>query len=158
MSSMATTTDPQSSVYDAVGGMTGLLALAHAWHERCLADPLAAHPFSHGGHPAHLERLASYWGEALGGPPTYTRAMGDESHARRLHAGNGDHPDLDARCLELFVEAVDQVTTDPRLRATLVDYFAWANTEAMTAYPQSPDDVPDDLALPHWSWDGPVTP
>ena len=58
------------TVHDAAGGDAGLLALARAWHARCLADPVASHPFGHGGlHPQHVERLAAYWGEALGGPP-----------------------------------------------------------------------------------------
>jgi hemoglobin len=36
-----------------------------------------------------------------------------------------------------------------------MDWFAWMTT-AMAAYPRSPDDVPDDLPLPAWSWNGPV--
>jgi hemoglobin len=48
-----------------------MLALAHSWHERCVADPEAEHPFSHAGlHPQHAERLAAYWDEMLGGPDT----------------------------------------------------------------------------------------
>lgn len=146
----------EPSIYAAAGGADALVALAHAWHDRCLADPLAAHPFTHPGqHPLHLDRLAAYWAEALGGPATYTGALGDESHVRRLHAGNGDHPELDQACLDAFAAAVDDVLPDDaRLRATVVAYFTWANG-AMTAYPDSPDDVPPDLAVPHWSWDGP---
>ena len=37
------------TVHDAAGGRAGLLALARAWHARCLADPVASHPFGHGG-------------------------------------------------------------------------------------------------------------
>lgn len=146
------------TIYDAVGGDTVLLVLAHAWHERCLADPVARHPFSHGGgHPLHLERLAAYWAEALGGPAAYSATMGDESDVRRLHAGNGEHPDLDQRCLEAFAAAVHDVVPDqPGLRETLVAYFTWANEQAMTAYPDSPDDVPAGLTVPLWSWDGPA--
>ena len=55
-----------STVYEAAGGDAGLLALARAWHERCLSDPVASHPFEHGDlHPQHVERLAAYWAEAL---------------------------------------------------------------------------------------------
>jgi hemoglobin len=36
----------------------------------------------------------------------------------------------------------------------LHDYFAWATTTTMAAYPDSADDVPEDLQIPHWSWDG----
>jgi hemoglobin len=146
------------TVYDAAGGYDGLLALAHAWHDRCMADPVVSHAFVQPGqHPHHLERLAAYWGEALGGPPTYTQGMGDETHVLRLHAGNGEHEEMDRRAEACFAAAVDDVGlgADPRLAATLTGYFTWANV-AMAAHPRSPDDVAPGLPLPHWSWDGPV--
>ena len=98
------------TVHDAAGGHAGLLALARAWHARCLADPVASHPFGHGGlHPQHVERLAAYWGEALGGPPAYTDTMGDEAGVLRMHAGNGTHRELDALVVQLFDGAMDDV-------------------------------------------------
>jgi hemoglobin len=65
------------TIYEAAGGHDAFLRLAHAWHARCLADPIVSHAFSHGYHPQHTERLAAYWAEALGGPPSYTSSMGD---------------------------------------------------------------------------------
>lgn len=63
----------ERSVYDAAGGSAALGRLAAAWHHRCLQDPVVSHAFSHPGlHPQHVERLAAYWGEALGGPAGYT--------------------------------------------------------------------------------------
>lgn len=59
----------RESVYDVIGGAAGVLRLAHAWHERVLADPVVSHAFSHGYRDDHSERLAAYWGEQLGGPP-----------------------------------------------------------------------------------------
>ena len=58
------------TIYEAAGGDQAFLNLAHAWHERCLADSVVSHAFSHGYHPQHTERLAAYWAEALGGPPS----------------------------------------------------------------------------------------
>ena len=49
-----------------------VLARTRRWHELCLADPMAAHPFEHGLHPRHDERLAAYLAEAVGGPALYT--------------------------------------------------------------------------------------
>jgi hypothetical protein len=66
------------TIYDAAGGRQAFLALAHAWHARCLADPIVSHAFSHGYHPQHSERLAAYWAEALGGPSDYTASISDE--------------------------------------------------------------------------------
>jgi hemoglobin len=149
--------DPMTTVYEAVGGEAGLRALAGAWHARCLADPVASHPFSHGGlHPAHVERLAAYWGEALGGPTTFTDSMNDEAAVLRMHAGNGTHRELDALVVDLFDAAMDDVgLTDHRVRTVLHDYFAWS-TDRMGGHPDSPDSVADDVRLPHWDWDGPV--
>ena len=77
-------------MYDAAGGAEGVLALAHAAHERVLADPVVSHAFEHGYRADHTERLAAYWGEQLGGPAAYTATMGDQSQVVRLHSGNGD--------------------------------------------------------------------
>ncbi|MGA8040357.1 MAG: group II truncated hemoglobin [Acidimicrobiia bacterium] len=143
------------TVFEAVGGADGLLALAHAWHERCLADPVMEHPFSHPGqHPEHLERLAAYWGEALGGPARYTDAMGDETLVLRMHAGNGEHVEMDRRAVACFDAALTDVgITDDPLRALLHDYFQWS-TDRMAENPETPDTVPEGVPLPKWSWDG----
>jgi hemoglobin len=144
------------TVYEAAGGTVGLLALAAAWHARVMADEVVSHAFSHGYHPLHTERLAAYWAEALGGPPAYSGTYGDESSVVRLHSGNGPHDDMDRRAITCFDEAlVDAgLAGDPRLRQVLHDYFAWATTTTMARYHRSADDVPDGLAIPHWSWDG----
>src|SRR3954447_20589796 len=57
------------SIYDALGGARALRALAADFHARCVADPVLEHPFSHTSNPEHVERLADFWGEVLGGPP-----------------------------------------------------------------------------------------
>ena len=49
------------SLYDDAGGFDRLLALCKAWHVRLRQDPLAWHPFEHGTHPRHDERLAAYF-------------------------------------------------------------------------------------------------
>ena len=144
----------QPSVFEAAGGTPAFLALAHAWHQRCLDDPVVSHAFSHPGqHPQHLERLAAYWAEALGGPATYTETMADHSHVARLHAGNGEHEDMDRRAIACFEQALDDAGLPQEVRGPLTDYFTWA-TALMAAHPDSPDDVPAGLGLPRWSWDG----
>jgi trans-aconitate 2-methyltransferase len=142
------------SVYDAAGGYEGLLRLSRAWHERVMADEIVSHAFSHGFHPRHSERLAAYWAEALGGPPTFTTSYGDESSVVRMHSGNGEHEEMDRRAIACFDAALGDVGFDDRLRGVLHDYFAWATTTTMARYPRSPADVPDGLELPPWTWDG----
>jgi hemoglobin len=145
------------TIYEAAGGLDAFLRLAHAWHARCLADPIVSHAFSHGYHPQHSERLAAYWAEALGGPAAYTSELGSESSVVRMHSGNGEHVEMDDRAQACFALALDDagLSSDPVLRATLQAYFRWA-IATMSSYPHSARDVPDGLAIGRWSWDGPV--
>jgi len=147
------------SVYEAAGGADGLLALASAWHDRVMADAVVSHAFSHGFQPDHTERLAAYWAVALGGPPMYSGVYGDETSVVRIHAGNGPHTEMDRRAIDCFDQALIDVglAADDRLQEVLHDYFAWATTTRMSCYHGSVDDVPDDLRIPDWSWDGLVT-
>lgn len=144
------------TVYDAAGGDEGLLRLAHAWHARVLDDEVVTHAFSHGFRTDHSERLAAYWAEALGGPTTYSDRYGDETTVVRLHSGNGPHEEMDRRAIACFDQAMTDVdiSEDDPVREVLHDYFAWATLTTMSRYHESPDDVPDGLPIPRWSWSG----
>ena len=148
-----------STLFEAVGGHDRLLALAHAWHERVMADEVVSHAFSHGFHAQHTDRLAAYWAEALGGPAGYSVAFGDETSVVRMHSGNGVHEEMDRRAIACFDQALADagLAADDRLRQALHDYFAWATTTSMAQYHDSADDVPNGLRIPRWSWDGLVT-
>ena len=143
-------------MYEAAGGTGGLLRLAQAWHARVMADEEVSHAFSHGYRPDHSERLAAYWAEALGGPPMYSDAYGDETAVVRMHSGKGPHDEMDQRAIACFDQALDDtgLAADGRLRRVLHDYFAWATTTTMARYHRSAEDVPDGLQIPKWSWDG----
>ncbi len=144
------------TLYEFAGGAPAFLALARAHHARCLADPELNHPFSHPGqHPQHVERLAAYWAEVLGGPPRYSGECGDQSSLLHLHAGNGDMHDLGRRFTDCFVRAADDagLPADPEFRAALRSYMEWA-VARFIAYPSAEDQVPAGLPIPHWSWDG----
>ena len=144
------------TVFEAAGGNEGLQRLAEAWHRRVMADEVVSHAFSHGFHPQHVERLAAYWAEALGGPSTYSDSYGDETSVVRMHSGNGGHDEMDCRAITCFDQALVDVglADDSALRQVLHDYFARATTTTMSRYHHSADDVPSGLNIPHWSWDG----
>ena len=152
-------TENMQTVYEAAGGFEGILRLAHAWHVRVLEDEVVSHAFSHGFHPQHTERLAAYWAEALGGPATYSEQYGDETFVVRMHSGNGPHEEMDQRAIACFDQALQDARfdNDERLRRVLHDYFAWATTTTMARYHHSTDDVPNELSIPKWSWNGLVT-
>jgi len=142
------------TVFEAAGGIDALQRLAAAWHRRVMADEVVAHAFSHGFHPQHVERLAAYWAEALGGPAAYSGAYGDETSVVKTHSGNGVHDDMDRRAIACFDQALADVGLDGAVRRVLYDYFAWATTTTMARYHESADDVPSGLSIPRWSWDG----
>ncbi len=148
------------TVYDAAGGGPGMHRLAEAWHRRVMADEVVSHAFHGGALPDHTERLAAYWGEALGGPPTYTERFGSETSVVRRHSGNGPHEEMDERAVACFEGALADVGLDAGdgVGVVLRDYFAWATSTTMARYHASADDVPDGLTIPRWSWDGLQTP
>jgi len=144
------------SVFEAAGGSDGLRRLASAWHRRVMQDAVVSHAFSHGFHPQHVERLAAYWAEALGGPALYSKSCGDETSVVKMHSGNGKHEEMDRRAIACFDQAlVDAgLADDETLGKALHDYFSWATTTTMAHYHESANDVPDGLRIPHWSWNG----
>jgi hemoglobin len=144
------------TLYEFAGGAPAFLALATAHHARCLADPELNHPFSRPDqHPRHVERLAAYWAEVLGGPPAYSQSCGDQSGMLHMHAGNGDLTDLGRRFVECFVKAADDANlpADPEFRAALRSYLVWSVDE-MLSYGDPDAKVPTGLAMPRWTWDG----
>lgn len=147
----------RSSIYEAAGGMPAFRRLAAAWHDLAVAAPLVGHAFSHGYRDDHEERLAAYLSEVFGGPPAYTGRYGDGASAVRVHSGNGEHAEMDDEAIRVFADAVETCgfPNDPELRQAIKDYWAWATREVMGAYPDSADDVPGDLTIRRWSWDGP---
>lgn len=146
---------PRPSVFESAGGEPAFLALATAHHQRCLADPVLNHPFSHPGQPDHVTRLASYWAEVFGGPPRYSRDYGGHSAMLGVHAGQGADEELGERFVDCFVAAADDAAlpADPELRAALRSYMIWAVGEVMSYSPRG-SRVASDLPVPRWSWDG----
>jgi hemoglobin len=144
------------SLFEFAGGEPAFQGLAAAHHARCLEDPELNHPFSHPGqHPEHVERLAAYWAEVMGGPPRFSQECGDQSAVLHMHSGNGDMSDLGERFLACFVLAADDagLPEDPEFRAALHDYMRWAVDDVLACSPVG-FVVARGAPMPRWSWDG----
>jgi hemoglobin len=144
------------TLYEFAGGEAAFLALAQAHHARCLADPELNHPFSHEDqHPQHVERLAAYWAEVLGGPPAFSSSCGDQSSVLDMHSGNGPIDDLGERFLVCFVAAMDDagLPADPEFREAMRAYMRWA-VDNVLAYSPVGSVVPAGVPMPRWGWDG----
>lgn len=144
------------SLYDHAGGAPALLALASAHHARCLADPELNHPFSHPGqNPQHIQRLAAYWSEVLGGPPEYSHHCGNQTDLLAMHAGNGDMSDLARRFVDCFMAAADDagLPDDEPFRQAMRDYMEWAVGQ-FNAHPTGAHTIASGLSTPRWDWTG----
>ena len=135
-----------ASLYEDCGGFDQILALARRWHALCLADPVASHPFEHGMHPHHDVRLAGYLAEAFGGPALYSAGYGDESSVQRIHAGNGEHVEMDEACLAAFDQALTEVGIHGEAATRASGYFRRA-TEDQRAWGSPSARVPEGLAF-----------
>ena len=67
----------------------------------------------------------------------------------------GADDDLGERFVRCFVRAADDagLPDDADLRAALRSYMEWAVHEVLS-YSPAESDVPANLPVPHWSWDG----
>lgn len=136
------------TLYEAVGE-ADVERLALAWHHRCLADEVVAHAFSHGYRDDHVERLAAYWVEALGGPAAFTDRLGDETAVVRMHSGNGAHDEMDERAIACFAGALTDVGIEGDVASGMMTWFR-ASIARMAQYPHAADDVPAGLVVPVW--------
>ena len=110
------------TLYEFAGGSEAFLALAAAHHARCLADPELNHPFSHPDqNPKHVERLAAYWAQVMGGPPAYTAEWGgDESFLVAMHAGNLPGYPASAGCVRLPVDFAAKLYSVTTIGTTVI--------------------------------------
>ncbi len=68
-----------------------------------------------------------------------------------IHAGQGAEDDLGVRFVRWFVDA--GLPDEPAFRAALRAYMEWAVAEVM-AYSPAGSEVPAELPVPLWTWDG----
>ncbi|MGH7611546.1 MAG: MoaD/ThiS family protein [Candidatus Dormibacteria bacterium] len=143
------------SLFEFAGGEPAFQALAAAHHRRCLADPELEHPFSHGVHPEHAQRLGWYWAEVFGGPERFSQECGGEAAMLGQHAGYGIPDEMGARFLGCFLAAADEVglPADPHFRRALRSYMEWAVAEVLRYSPEGTQVEPG-LSVPHWGWEG----
>ncbi len=142
-------------MFEFAGGEAAFRSLATAHHERCLRDPVLNHPFSHPGHPQHVERLASYWAEVFGGPTGYSEVSDGQSWMLSIHSGMNADADLGARFVKCFVQAADDagLPADREFRDELRAYMEWAVSDILT-YSPTGSVVPQNAIVPRWGWYG----
>ncbi|SNQ51194.1 Globin [Frankia canadensis] len=144
-----------SSLYDDVGGLAGLRLLSAAFYRRVLADELLAPVFADFT-PTHLDHVAVWLAEVLGGPADFSARLGGHQALLRSHLGLGIRDEHRRRWLDLMAQAIDEVLPDrSELAATLMDYFEWGTAIAQEV---SQDPAGTDLGrpgpTPRWGYQG----
>lgn len=146
------------SLYDYAGGRDAMLRLAGAHYRHCLTDPLLSQVFGTQGTPAHVESLADWLTEVLGGPKLYSERHGGHQALLGHHANRAISEPQRARFVEVFLATADEVglPDDPRFRGRLREYLDWGTAIAREVS-QPGADVTSDEPVPVWDW-GPQGP
>lgn len=141
------------TLYDAAGGRQAIERLAAAQYRRCLADPLLAELFGPPPRPEHVEHLADWLGEVLGGPKRYTERHGGHPALLRHHANLAITEPQRERFVAACMAAVDEakVPDDARLRRRLHEYFEWG-TKIAREVSQPGAKLGTDEPVPVWGW------
>lgn len=144
------------TLYEYAGGRAALERLADAQYRHCTTDPVLIEIFGTEAHPTHVEHLADWLTEVLGGPRLYTERHGGHEALLRHHVNLGIGEQHRARFVEVFMQAADEVglPADPEFRQRLVDYLQWGSTIAQEIS-QPGADASSDEPVPVWTWDSP---
>ena len=144
---------PDPTLYTYAGGRQMLRRLAEEQYRRCLEDPLLVEIFGREPRPEHVDHLADWMSEVLGGPKLYTEQHGGHQAILEHHAGLGIDERHRARFVEVFLEAADAVAlpSDPAFRSRLRDYLDWGSRIAQDVS-QPGADTSSDEAVPVWDW------
>jgi hemoglobin len=72
-----------------------------------------------------------------------------------MHARTGAGDDFGHRFVACFMQAADdaKLPADTDFRVALRSYMEWATHEVLS-YSPSGSEVPANLPVPHWSWNG----
>lgn len=110
------------------------------------------------GRPGHVEHLADWLTEVLGGPKAYTDQHGGHQALLRHHANRGIQERHRVRFVEAFMAAADEVglPDNPAFRTRFREYLEWGSAIAKEVSQPGADTSSDD-PVPVWDW-GPAGP
>jgi hemoglobin len=149
------------TLFEYAGGRQAIGRLADAQYRRCLADPVLAEIFGTEGRPEHVEHLADWLTEVLGGDRLYTERHGGHEALLRHHANLRIDERHRARFVRVFMEAADEVSLpgDERFRRRLLDYLEWGSKIAQdVSRPGASIDAGQPVPVWDWGPEGPPGP
>jgi hemoglobin len=149
---MSDETKTVPTLFEWVGGMPAIERLMTVFYQRVPKDALLAPVFARTS-SEHVEHVASFVAEVLGGPKTYSADHGGHPAMIRKHAARGLTEDQRKRWMQLLLECADEchVPDDPEFRSALVSYLEWG-TRLAVINSQPGADVSTAAPMPSWGW------
>jgi hemoglobin len=149
---MSEETRPIPTLFEWMGGMPAIERLMAVFYRRVPGDVLLASVFARMA-PEHVEHVAHFVAEVLGGPKTYSAELGGHPTMIRRHVGRALTEDQRKRWMQLLLECADEcgVPNDPEFRSALVSYLEWG-TRLAVLNSQPGADVSTEAPMPSWGW------
>jgi hemoglobin len=141
------------TLFDWAGGEGPLRAFIDAFYDRVERDDQLSPFFPGGVSEAHRAHVAAWWGEVLGGPPTYTERHGGYDAMLAHHRGLGITAEQRHRFASTMSLALDDagLPDDPEFRAAVIGYVEWGTRLAMhNSRPGA--EVVEHAPVPRWGW------
>ncbi len=134
------------------GGAERIRRVVEHFYGAAIHDALLGPLFGALG-PEHVEHVARFIDEVLGGPPTYGEKHGGHAEMVRRHVGKRISDAQRKRWLELWLASADAcgLPDDAEFRSALVGYLEWGSRLAMTN--SKLDHAPAVASeMPKWGW------
>ena len=140
------------TLFEWMGGMPAIENLMTVFYRRVPQDPLLAPLFAHMS-PEHVDHVARFVAELLGGPKTYSAELGGHPAMVRKHVSRGLTEDQRNRWMQLLLQCADEcaVPADPEFRSAFVAYLEWG-TRLAVINSQPGADVSAPASMPAWGW------
>ncbi len=145
--------DDTPTIYEWGGGREAFERWLNRFYDLVEDDDLLAPVFDGMVTEEHRRHVVTWWCEVMGGPATYTEALGGYEHMLSKHRGLGITTDQRLRFVTLLSRAADlaELPDDPEFRAALMGYAEWGTRLAVqNSAPGS--DVVEHAPVPRWGW------
>src|SRR3954466_7847744 len=143
------------SLYEQAGGEAALPRRGGAFSDSVLRDPLLQ-PLFGAGQPQHVDHLAMFTAESVGGPDRFSRELGF-AHLIAVHRGLHITEQQRERFVELYLAALDTagMPDDEPFRSAVREHVEFGTRVAMQNSNAETDAQLHPLReVPHWNWAG----
>jgi hemoglobin len=143
---------PAPTLFEWMGGLPAIGSLMTLFYRRVSEDVLLAPLFAHMP-PDHVDHVARFVAEVLGGPKTYSADLGGHPAMIRKHLGRALTEEQRQQWMRLLLRCADEcgVPDDPEFRSALVSYLEWG-TRLAVINSQPGRDLPVEAPMPSWGW------